>query len=246
MKRVWMLVLIGVLVLGLSSMCFAETKIKDVNSSHWAYKSVTTLIDKGYLSLYEDSTFRGDRSVTRYQLAEIVAKILQNLENGTTSANQGDINTIRQLTVEFRKELVDLVQNQNLFANRAEQLEKNQVVMKEDIARSQAQILEMIDQLIVLKELQDKLNTTQGDVAALQEQIASVEKNMADGLSFSVTDLNSQIEEIKVNNQKHTQEIQALKDTNDQLQVEIDDLKDKNQKMVYYMIGGLLLALLIR
>lgn len=232
MKRIWILTLVLVCVCGLASFGMAATQIKDVDSSHWAYKSVKLLIEKGYMSLYEDNTFRGDKSVTRYQLAEIVAKILEKIGEGSTTVNPADVTNIRQVTVEFRKELVEIAQNQNLFSTRVNQVEKNQVVMKEDIAKAHQQILQLIDQLALLKELDAQLKTTKGDVTKLQTLIAQVEKNMAEGLAFSVADLNKQIDDVKKQNAK---EVEALKGENAALKEETAKLKEETATLTKEM-----------
>lgn len=238
MKRFSVPLLVFVLVFSLASLGLAanSAQIKDVDPSNPVYQSVKALVDKGYLSLYEDSTFRGDKTVTRYQLADIVAKILAKVDDGTTTVAPGDANSIRQLTVEFRKELVDIVQTQNLFTNRVAQVEKNQIVMKEDIAKSQQQILDAIDQLLVLKDLDQQLKNAQGDLASLQEQIAQVEKKMAEGLAFSVADLSKQIDDVKAQNSNDANEIKALKDTElkaqEQLQGQADQLNKQQEQLL--------------
>lgn len=228
MKRFWIPVLVMICVFGLASVGMAATQIKDVDPSHWAYKSVKLLIDKGYMSLYEDSTFRGDKTVSRYQLAEIVAQILEKIGEGSTTVNPSDVTNIRQVTVEFRKELVEIAQNQNMFSTRVNQVEKNQVVMKEDVAKAHQQILQLIDQLALLKELDAQLKTTKGDVTKLQNLIAQVEKNMAEGLAFSVADLNKQIDDVKKQN---AADVQALQAENAKLKDETTKLKAETAKL---------------
>lgn len=228
MKRCWIPLFVILCVFGLATAGMAATQIKDVDSSHWAYKSVRLLIDKGYMSLYEDSTFRGDKTVSRYQLAEIIAKILEKIGEGSTQVDPLDVTNIRQLSVEFRKELVEIAQNQNMFATRVTQVEKNQVVLKEDVARAHQQILQLIDQLALLKELETQLKTTTGDVTKLQTQIAQVEKNMAEGLAFSVADLNRQIEDVK---KRNAADIAALQAENINLKDETAKLREETAKL---------------
>lgn len=237
MKRFSVPLLVFVLVLSLASFGLAanSAQIKDVDPSNPVYQSVKALVDKGYLSLYEDSTFRGDKTITRYQLADVLARILAKVDDGSATVAPGDVNSIRQLTVEFRKELVDIVQTQNLFTNRVSQVEKNQIVMKEDIAKSQQQILDAIDQLLVLKDLNQQLQKAQGDLTSLQDQIAQVEKKMAEGLAFSVADLSKQIDDVKAQNLNDANEIKGLKDTDgktqEQLLVQQDQLQKQQEQL---------------
>lgn len=60
------LVLAWILCLGTA--CFAA-KFKDIPSDHWALPSVERLVSMGVIDGYEDGTFRGRKTVTRYELA---------------------------------------------------------------------------------------------------------------------------------------------------------------------------------
>ena len=57
----------------------------DVKTSHWAYKYIATATSYGWLSGYEDGSFRPDRAITR---AEAVAVINRVLERGVNAESQ--------------------------------------------------------------------------------------------------------------------------------------------------------------
>ena len=46
----------------------------DVKSSHWAFNSVIKLAAAGIINGYGDGTFNGNRNITRYEAANMVAK----------------------------------------------------------------------------------------------------------------------------------------------------------------------------
>lgn len=46
----------------------------DVPKDHWAYEALDTLAQKGIIDGYADSTFQGNRSMSRYEMAAIIAK----------------------------------------------------------------------------------------------------------------------------------------------------------------------------
>lgn len=69
----------------------------DVPENHWAYEYIRTLAGNGILQGYPDGTFKGDRSMTRYEFATLVYKALQ---NGVKVNNQMD-----RLMIEFEPEL---------------------------------------------------------------------------------------------------------------------------------------------
>ena len=55
-----------------------SSPFEDVAPDHWAYRAVQRLVESGLLQGYDDTVFRGDQVVTRYELAMIVAKMLDN------------------------------------------------------------------------------------------------------------------------------------------------------------------------
>lgn len=46
----------------------------DVPKDHWAYEALDTLAQKGIIDGYADGTFQGNRSMSRYEMAAIIAK----------------------------------------------------------------------------------------------------------------------------------------------------------------------------
>ena len=76
--------------------------LSDVPSDHWAYHAVVTLVNKGYLAVYEDGTFQGSRPVDRYTLAVTLARILDDIEAGRVQGS-GRFTLIRELTTELKK-----------------------------------------------------------------------------------------------------------------------------------------------
>ncbi len=109
-------------------------EIRDLDEDHWAYEIVQELVEKGFISLYDDDTFQGDRELTRLEMAEIVGRILEHIEQREVTLTGADLSNLRDLTVEFREELVDLAQSKEIFADRIEDLEKFRQIQEEDLA----------------------------------------------------------------------------------------------------------------
>jgi hypothetical protein len=74
----------------------------DVPKNHWAYGAVNALAREGVIEGYGDGTFKGEQSITRYEMAQLVAKAM----GGDLNANQKA--TIEKLAREFADELHDL------------------------------------------------------------------------------------------------------------------------------------------
>ena len=49
----------------------------DVSKNHWAYDAVNKLVASGIVSGYSDGTFKGDKTITRYEMAQIVAEAMK-------------------------------------------------------------------------------------------------------------------------------------------------------------------------
>ena len=70
------LVLAMAMALGVSATAFAANPFSDVPAGHWAYASVAKLAAAGVVDGYPDGTFKGNNLMTRYEMAQIVAKAL--------------------------------------------------------------------------------------------------------------------------------------------------------------------------
>lgn len=53
---------------------FAAATLTDIPADHWAKSAVENLVNAGVINGYQDSTFRGDQNITRYETAVIVDK----------------------------------------------------------------------------------------------------------------------------------------------------------------------------
>ena len=53
----------------------------DVPTNHWAYDAIAELAAKGLIEGYPDGTFKGDRAMTRYEMAMVVARLLARIES---------------------------------------------------------------------------------------------------------------------------------------------------------------------
>ena len=70
------LVLAMAMALGVTASAYAANPFSDVPAGHWAYDSINKLAAAGIVDGYGDSTFGGDRLMTRYEMAQIVAKAM--------------------------------------------------------------------------------------------------------------------------------------------------------------------------
>src|SRR5258707_1018672 len=57
----------------------APDMFKDMDPNHWAYQATENLRSKGILIGYPDGYFRGKRTLTRYEFAVAIDRLLKNL-----------------------------------------------------------------------------------------------------------------------------------------------------------------------
>ena len=102
------LVLALTMALGISATALAANPFSDVPAGHWAYAAVAKLSAAGVVDGYPDGSFKGNEHMTRYEMAQIVARALA---KGAISSND-------KLVAEFADEL-------NQLGVRVAKLEKN-------------------------------------------------------------------------------------------------------------------------
>lgn len=82
----------------------AANPFTDVSADDWAYQAVASLSDEGVIDGYPDGTFRGDKHVTRYEIAQIVARLMA--KEDTLNVSQKE--TLAKLSSQYANELKDL------------------------------------------------------------------------------------------------------------------------------------------
>ena len=90
------LVLAMAMALGVTASAYAANPFSDVPAGHWAYDSISKLAAAGVIEGYGDTTFGGDKLMTRYEMAQIVAKAMAKGAN------------VDKLAAEFADELDNL------------------------------------------------------------------------------------------------------------------------------------------
>ena len=86
-------------VLGLDLPQNDDVVFADVPQNHWAYAAVQDLANRGLVNGYEDGLFKGDRTLTRYEFAQVVYNAIQRAKE----TNQG---IDQRLVEEFKPELM--------------------------------------------------------------------------------------------------------------------------------------------
>lgn len=91
------------------SSCFTSTSFAasnpftDVPEDSWAYDAVSTLEKDGVITGYSDHTYKGQNKMTRYEMAQIVARAMTK-----TNLTKADKTIVDKLSLEFKEELDNL------------------------------------------------------------------------------------------------------------------------------------------
>ena len=106
MKKTLVSALTTALVVGAASTTFAAANpFADVPADHWAYDAVAQLVQDGVVNGYSvDGTFKGDQNMSRYEMAQIVAKAMSRMD----AADNNNKALIDKLAAEFSDELSNL------------------------------------------------------------------------------------------------------------------------------------------
>ena len=103
-KKTLVSAITAALVVGAASTTFAAANpFSDVPADRWAYDAVTTLAADGVIDGYPDGTYKGQNTMTRYEMAQIVARAM-----AKTDLEKADKALVDKLAAEFAEELDNL------------------------------------------------------------------------------------------------------------------------------------------
>ena len=102
MKKILAIAAAAALTAGVSA--FAANPFSDVSTDDWAYQAVSDLSDQGVVEGYPDGTFKGERNITRYELAQIIARLMAKEDQ----LNAEQRATLDKLAGEYADELANL------------------------------------------------------------------------------------------------------------------------------------------
>ncbi len=217
------------------SMGFGLAQFSDVPAGHWAKEAVEALAAKGIIVGFPDGTYRGNETLTRYQAALIIYRLLQQIEEELKA--KGESPTLEAMSPEDIEALKNAVQE--LAAElaalgvRVSALEDS-AATKEDIARLEALIEELkaqpmpepgMDQA-ALQDLADRVeaasiaaDTALAQAQQLAEQLEALAQDV-EGVKGDLAALQTQVE-------ANAQAIQALNELAVLLNQDVLALQDR-------------------
>ena len=218
MKKRLVTLLAGLLTV--LSMGFGLAQFSDVPAGHWAKEAVEALAAKGIIVGFPDGTFRGNETLTRYQAALIIYRLLQQIEEEMKAG--GESPTMEAMSAEDLEALKNAVQE--LAAElaalgvRVSALEDS-AATKEDIARLEALIEELKAQPMPEVEpgmdqaaLQDLLNRVEAASIAADTALAQAQQlaEQLEALAQDVEGVKGDVAALSTQVEANAQAIQAL------------------------------------
>lgn len=245
----YFLIIIFVFVTSLSPIQAVE--IEDVPEDHWAYESVNKLVERGYMSLYDDDTFAGANRISRFELAEILANLLEDLEEGMMEMEEDDIDLLRELSIEFRDELVEIAGDLDLFQERIDELEEEHMIQGEDLAEMyegmeemEREIKEIIDEIAELRIREDRLEELEGKLEELEDDMDLSDERideLGEKIEREDPERLEEIEEFDERIENFEQRLSAVETQYEQNQEEIRELeRQRSNHLLYIGAIGLL------
>ena len=102
MKKILALAAVAALTAGVSA--YAANPFSDVTPDDWAFQAVSDLSAQGVVEGYPDGSFKGERNMTRFELAQIIARLMAK-EDQLNAEQQA---TLDKLAGEYADELANL------------------------------------------------------------------------------------------------------------------------------------------
>lgn len=104
MKHISLRLALAALLTGAAVTASAANPFSDVKPTDWSYQAVEKLSAEGVVEGYPDGTFKGDKPITRYEMSQIVAKLMA--KEGSLSTDQKA--SVEKLSGEYADELKNL------------------------------------------------------------------------------------------------------------------------------------------
>lgn len=107
----------------------------DVPANHWAYEALQQLAADGYIQGYPDGQFKGNRPMTRYEMAVLTGRVVARITariNQLQQVDQRDIAAMQSLVKGFRTELDQLKSLVADLQKKTDDLTTSQTALKQE------------------------------------------------------------------------------------------------------------------
>lgn len=124
-----------------------DEMFSDVPQDHWAYEDIKYLAEKGIVTGLPGGTYEGDKAMTRYEVATMVARAVRYIRNHPGSSDQQDLSTLEDLVYKLSEKVDSASQTSDQLRTRINELQTEVDNLKARSARP-----ENYDQLVKRSE----------------------------------------------------------------------------------------------
>jgi len=153
-----------VLALAFAAPVFAQGAFSDVPQEHWAYDAVDQLQKDGLIQGYPDGTFQGKRTMSRYEFAMVIARVLPLIQR--PMPGPGPEPTAGVTNQQLQQELSKYALKSDIPTN---------VATKDDVAAVRKLVDGFQDELSALGVDVDQVKK---DLAALEMRVTKIEEEL--------------------------------------------------------------------
>ena len=112
----------------------------DIPEDHWAYEAVSNVVDAGVMNGYPDGSFKGDETVTRYELAQVLDRMLSYIDAADAS--------LEELVFALSKKIAEL----SLSVSGSKQLNAD---LAKEVAELKAEFLALAEKVPSKEDIED-------------------------------------------------------------------------------------------
>ena len=213
MKKLLILALVLVVALGV----FASEMFPDVSATHWAYPFVDQLKDKGIIIGYPDGTFKGCNTVTRYEAAAMISRLLTYIEDDIVGTKITDVINVLD-AVSLR--LGTMIRKNDEFEKKTDVAISGLKAADVDIKANIEEISKTVESLKQTANIHDK------DIMKLYEALAALQKRSVES---EVGEIGAMLDNVamtlgytRIKLDRALEDIEATKD----LDVKVADLEN--------------------
>lgn len=167
--------LVAMLLLNMISPLTVWANVTDVPKDHWAYHAVNSAVTRGYLTVFEDGTFQGTRAVDRYALANVINRLLEDIEVSRVKGTSGDLAEISEFRIRFEEDLATWYASQQGLRDEVKMIDDKSKAVDDRLSRV---VSSQVD-------LEDEVLNIQNDMVALHNGLSEVQAGIV-GLQLAM------------------------------------------------------------
>ncbi|SDL15622.1 S-layer homology domain-containing protein [Halarsenatibacter silvermanii] len=173
-----------------------QAQMEDVDEDHWAYEAVEQLVAAGVVEGYPDGEFKGEQTMTRYEMAMMVGRALDNI-NEDIAALEADVADLEDgLTAAQAADVTEIVQ---------EMIAEEMPAADEGLTEQQAEeVTEIVAALTA--EFEEELDEMEAEIGALEYTLETETDALwaeTEGIYETLDSLEARVEELEEEDEQY-------------------------------------------